>query len=876
MRFLLIVVLLSAFPIFAQKATVTGRCIDKRSKGLENVQIKVTADTNLIVYTNSLGIFEFSVNFNQQISLEMLVNDLTETKQIDVKNQTIIRVGDVKFGFIQEDEVKIQGVRTEPFEIPKLPYYDAQKLPLGSVERSLVYMTAASSNNELTSNYNVRGGSYDENLVYVNGFNIYRPFLTRSGQQEGMSFINSALVKSVRFSAGGFDSQYGDKLSSVLDIEYKTPEKLKGSAMASLMGVETHFEHNPTSRFDYLIGARYRSNGYLLNSLPAKGAYNPVFWDAQFLTNYAITENIKWSVIGHFSSNNYRFAPESQETDFGTANEAYSFKIYFDGQEQTRFQTMMGGTSLKIKANKKTQLDFYATVFNTNEREYFDIQGQYYINELEMDPSKENYGDSIAVLGIGTFLNHARNKLNATILNVYHNGQYVLKSKFKDAQRVHFTSQTFNWGVNFQHDDFYDVLSEWKMIDSAGYSVPQGTSNQVELFETIKGKLTLQSNRLTGFVQMNSSWLNTKRDFPVELDKKVKEKGKKVLKTYRDTIVESSSRFALSYGTRAGYTTINQEVYITPRASISYFPRLYMVNHGRIKRRDMGIRLASGLYYQPPFYREFRTFDGQLNLNVKSQKSFHVVAGTDVYFNMWNREVPFKFTAEAYYKYLWDVNPYEIDNVRTRYYANNDAIAYAYGIDMNINGQFVNGIESFFKLGILSTKENILNDSYKEFYNQAGEKIIFGYSEDQVVVDSAIIYPGYIPRPTDQFINVGALVQDRMPGFESFSVQMGLQFGSRLPYGPPDFQRYKDTLRMKSYFRVDIGMSYDFLYKKKEVKNFITRNFTDAVVSFEVFNLLGINNVLSKQWIQDVEGKYYSIPNYLTQRRFNLKLILRF
>lgn len=876
MRLLLIAVLLMSFPSLAQKATVTGRCIDKRSKGLENVQIKVSADTNFVVYSNTSGIFEFTVNLNQQISLEMLVNDLKETKQIDIKNQAIIRIGDVKFGFIQEDEVKIQGVRTEPFEIPKLPYYDAQKLPLGSVERSLVYMTAASSNNELTSNYNVRGGSYDENLVYVNGFNIYRPFLTRSGQQEGMSFINSALVKSVRFSAGGFDSQYGDKLSSVLDIEYKTPEKLKGSAMASLMGVETHFEHNPTSRFDYLIGARYRSNGYLLNSLPAKGAYNPVFWDAQFLTNFAVTENIKWSVIGHFSSNNYRFAPESQETDFGTANEAYSFKIYFDGQEQTRFQTMMGGTSLKIKANKKTQLDFYATVFNTNEREYFDIQGQYYINELEMDPSKENYGDSIAVLGIGTFLNHARNKLNATILNVYHNGQYVLKSKFKDAQRVHFTSQTFNWGVNFQHDDFYDVLSEWKMIDSAGYSVPQGTSNQVELFETIKGKLTLQSNRLTGFVQMNSSWLNTKRDFPVELDKKVKEKGKKVLKTYRDTIVESSSRFALSYGTRAGYTTINQEVYITPRASISYFPRLYMVNHGRIKRRDMGIRLASGLYYQPPFYREFRTFDGQLNLNVKSQKSFHVVAGTDVYFNMWNREVPFKFTAEAYYKYLWDVNPYEIDNVRTRYYANNDAIAYAYGIDMNINGQFVNGIESFFKLGILSTKENILNDSYKEFYNQAGEKIIFGYSEDQVVVDSAIIYPGYIPRPTDQFINVGALVQDRMPGFESFSVQMGLQFGSRLPYGPPDFQRYKDTLRMKSYFRVDIGMSYDFLYKKKEVKNFITRNFTDAVVSFEVFNLLGINNVLSKQWIQDVEGKYYSIPNYLTQRRFNLKLILRF
>lgn len=876
MRLLLVVVLLFSFPIFAQQVTITGRCIDKRSKGLENVTVEVQADSSFKIYTNSNGIFEFSTKPNQKISLSFYINDLEEKRTLTLNNDKLIRIGDVKFGYIQEDEVKIQGVRNEPFEIPKLPYYDAQKLPLGSVERSLVYMTAASSNNELTTNYNVRGGSYDENLVYVNGFNIYRPFLTRSGQQEGMSFINSALVKSVRFSAGGFDSQYGDKLSSVLDIEYKTPEKLKGSAMASLMGVETHFEHNPTSRFDYLIGARYRSNGYLLNSLPAKGAYNPVFWDAQFLTNFAITENIKWSVIGHFSSNNYRFAPESQETDFGTANEAYSFKIYFDGQEQTRFQTMMGGTSLKIKANKKTQLDFYATVFNTNEREYFDIQGQYYINELEMDPSKENYGDSIAVLGIGTFLNHARNKLNATIYNVYHNGQYVLKSKFKDNERVHFTSQTVNWGVNFQHDDFYDVLSEWKMIDSAGYSVPQGSSNQVELYETIKGKLTLQSNRLTGFVQMNANWLTTKRDFPVSIEKQVKVKGKKELKLFKDTFVESSSRLALNYGTRAGYTTVNQEFYLTPRASISYFPRLYMVSQGKIRRREMGIRLASGLYYQPPFYREFRTFDGQLNLNVKSQKSFHVVAGTDVYFNMWNREVPFKFTAEAYYKYLWDVNPYEIDNVRTRYYANNDAVAYAYGIDMNINGQFVEGIESFFKLGILSTKEDIQNDSYKEFYNAAGEKIIFGYSEDQVVVDSATIYPGYIPRPTDQFINVGALVQDRMPGFESFSVQMGLQFGSRLPYGPPDFQRYKDTLRMKSYFRVDIGMSYDFLYKKKEKKNFITRNFTDAIVSFEVFNLLGINNVLSKQWIQDIEGKYYSIPNYLTQRRFNLKLILRF
>lgn len=876
MRLLLLFVLLISFQTFSQEVKVLGRCVDKRGKGLEMVVIKIKSDTLRTIYTSQAGLFDFVAKVNDTLFISFKKNEYEENRIVIVEDKKIQRMTDVKFPYIDLEEVTVKGIVVDPFEIPKLPYFDLQKLPMASVERALVYTTAATSNNELTTNYNVRGGSYDENLVYVNGFAVYRPFLTRSGQQEGMSFINSALVQSIRFSAGGFDAQYGDKLSSVLDIEYKTPTKFKGSAMASLLGVETHVEANPSTRFNYLVGARYRSNGYLLNAMPTKGAYNPVFWDAQFLTNYALTENITWSVIGHFSSNNFRFSPQTQETDFGTANEAYSFKIYFDGKEQTRFQTMMGGTSVKWKVNKKTKLDFYATVFNTNEREYFDIQGQYYINELETDPSKEDYGDSIAVLGIGTFLNHARNKLNATILNVYHNGQYSMKSGFKDDERKKFRSHVLNWGVNFQHDDFYDVLSEWKMIDSAGYSLPQGSDDKVELFETIKGKLNLQSNRFTGFVQTNSIWSHTKRDYVVTLSKKYKVGRKKELKTVTDTIRESNSKWALNVGTRGGYTTANNEAYFTPRVSVVYYPRVYMLNKGKITRRDMSVRLASGLYYQPPFYREFRTFDGKLNLNVKSQKSFHVVAGTDVYFNMWNREVPFKFTAEAYYKYLWDVNPYEIDNVRTRYYAENNAVAYAYGLDLNVHGQFVEGIESFFKVGLLSTKEDILNDSYKEYYNAAGEKIIFGYSEDQVVVDSATIEPGYIPRPTDQWMNFGALVQDRMPGFESFSVQMGMQFGSRLPYGPPDFMRYKDTLRMKSYFRVDVGMSYDFMYKKKEKKTFWNKNFTDAVISFEVFNLLGVNNVLSKQWVQDVEGKYYSIPNYLTQRRFNLKLIVRF
>jgi len=854
-----------------------GRCVGLKGVPLEAVEIVCPSCSPARTYSESDGTYEFYAQKNDTVVLTYQIAEFEEIRSYIIDERKYYRIPDVKFNYQLEDSIIVRTKHNPtPFELPTVPFSDIQNLPLGSVERYITYTQVANSNNELSSNYTVRGGNYDENLVYVNGFLIYRPFLTRSGQQEGMSFINSALVQSIRFSGGGFDSQYGDKLSSVLDIDYKTPQRLKASAMASLLGVEAHVEQSPSARFNYLVGARYRANGYLLNSLPTKGTYNPVFWDAQFLTNYSLTENLTWSVIGHFSSNDYSFAPQTSETDFGTANEAYSFKIYFDGQEQTRFQTMMGGTSLKWNVNKNTKLDFYATVFNTNEKEYYDIQGQYFINELETDPSKEEYGDSIAVLGIGTFLNHGRNKLNATIINIYENGQHILASGYTDDSHNKFRSHTLNWGISYQHDVFDDVLSEWKMIDSAGYSLPQTQDDQVNLYETIKGKLNLQTDRFTSFAQMSSIWSKVKKDFIVTIDQKKKIDGKKELVNYTDTIRESASRWALNVGTRGGYTTINQEAYLTPRASIVYYPRMYLVNKGKIVRRDINFKLASGFYYQPPFYREFRTYNGQLNLDVKSQKSMHVVAGTEVFFNMWDREMPFKFNAELYYKYLWDVNPYEIENVRTRYYAENNAVAYAYGLDLNIHGEFVEGIQSSFKMGFMSTKEDILNDFYKEYYNASGEKIIFGHSDDQVVVDSATIYPGYVPRPTDQLMYFGALVQDRMPGFESFSVQMGMQFGTPLPYGPPDFTKYKDTLRMKSYFRVDIGMSYDFLYKKKEEKNFFNKHFTDAILSFEVFNLLGINNVLSKQWIQDTQGIYYSIPNYLTQRRFNLKMILRF
>lgn len=876
-RLLVILFFLPAF-LNAQTVEISGVCKDRRGVAVEFVEV-VIPDQNLKVYSDNSGLFSIKAQSSDTIDLyfRLQVQNLREQRKIVPDGRTKIDLGEIKFDFQQVNQVEVEGVKEDPFEISKLPPLDPAILPQTTFERTLIYSTPARSNNELTANYNVQGGSYDENLIYVNGFNIYRPFLTRSGQQEGMSFINTALVESIQFSAGGFNAEYGDKLSSVLDITYKTPDSLNGSIMASMLGVESHIAHKVNARFGYLVGARYRSNGYFLNSLPTKGSYNPVFYDAQILTKYAINERWNWSVIGHYSSNNYRFIPQTQETDFGTANEAYSFTIYFEGQEQTRFRTMTGGTSLNwISKDEKTKLGWYATVFNTDEREYFDILGQYFINELETDPSKEEYGDSIAVLGIGSFLNHARNRLNATIVNVYHRGERELGRTYSE-DRTRSSLHNLKWGVNFQRDMFTDVLSEWRMIDSAGYSVPQEPADKIELFQVIKGDLDLKAQRYTGFLQLNSTWNRIERNRYVEVYKAYRDStGRRAKQLYSDTIYESPSKWAMSAGVRGGYTTANGEPFVTPRFTVKYYPRAYLVQGGKVKRREVNYRFSTGLYYQPPFYREYRTLQGALNMNVKAQKSYHAVLASDYYFSMWDREAPFKVTAQAFYKYMWDVNPYEVESVRTRYFANNDATAYAYGLDVILNGEFIEGIQSFFKIGLLSTKEDIKTDYYDEYYNTDGEKIIFGYSENQTVKDTVRVYPGYIPRPTDQLLTVSALVQDRMPTFESFSVQMGLYYGSSLPYGPPDYNRYKDTLRMKSYFRVDIGFSYDFFYKEPKRENFWNRNFSDAILSFEVFNLLGINNVLSKQWVQDVEGKYYSIPNYLTQRRFNLKFILRF
>ncbi len=875
---LLLLLICISSQAFNQEATVHGKVVDKTNKGFPDIRVSLASDPNCKTSTNLDGKYNLEVPPGKN-TLVISYDDKQESIAFSADPGERLRLPKVKLEIQYFTEVSITRQRRKG-EIDDLPAIEIEQIPgpQSSVENYLTLTTAAVSNNELTNNYNVRGGSYDENLVYVNGFQIYRPFLTRTGQQEGMSFINPALVENIAFSAGGFAAEYGDRLSSVLDIQYRKPDDFRGSFNASLLGTSIHVEDAVTPRFDYMVAGRYRDQSYVLNALPVKGAYRPRFYDFQFLTNYAITENLTWSILGHFSSNDYRFAPQTQETRFGTVNQALSFRVFFEGEELTRFRTITGATSLKWDLNKRTNLALYAKVFNTDERETFDILGQYFINEIETDPAKEEFGDSIGTLGVGSFLDHARNRLQATIYSLRHTGSYQFMDIAKDGLGYD-KKGILKWGVSAQYEDFYDVMSEWNYVDSAGYSLPQAPENSIELFEVIKAKNTLETFRTRGFLQYSQKFNFFKKDYPIAITRKIVDStGNKKKITYRDTVDRSRSQLSFNAGVRSGYTRFNDEFYVTPRAILSYFPRQYYRNaQGETKKRFMRMHISSGLYYQPPFYRELRGFDGSLNTSTRSQKSFHLVTGIDYAFEMWDRNTPFKLTGEAFYKYMWDVNPYQIDNVRTRYYANNNAVGHAYGLDFNLHGEFIEGTQSFFKMGLLRSIEDLKDDDYYTYFNSDGEEIIPGYTFNNEIADSSLNTPGYIPKPTDQWFTFAILFQDRMPSIEQFTAQLGFNYGSRLPYGPPDRNRYKDTLRQKAYFRVDVGFGYDFLYNQpqKEDRKKWLRPFSDVRLNFEIFNLLGIDNVLSQQWVQDTQGRFFAIPNYLTQRRFNLKLILR-
>lgn len=811
----------------AQTATVYGKVADIQKQAIPNSSVIIKGTTQG-KQCDDKGYYEISIPANQKITLvySHVGNNPTE-ETFNLKEGERINFSPV----LKETEnnlieVKIEDKETRKSTMTRLDPKLINVIPssTGGIEAIIKTLPGVVSNNDLSSQYSVRGGNYDENLVYVNDIEIFRPFLVRSGQQEGLSFINGDMVSSILFSAGGFDARYGDKMSSVLDVKYRKPKSFGGSAAIGTLGGSVQLEGvSKNQKWTFLTGLRQKQNAYLLKSLDVKGNYKPSFTDFQAFVTYEPNKKWEFNFLGNYARNKYLIVPENQQTDVGTVNQALRFTVYFEGQESDIFQNGMSAFSTIYKPNDHLRLKFISSAYRSQESENYDILGQYRLDELENDFGKDDFGKVKFNRGIGSFLNHARNELNATIYNGEHKGFYEKGNNY------------LQWGIRYQNEFISDELKEWKYVDSAGYAIPQYPSNTVNMFESYRASNILSSNRVSGFVQNTFNF-------------------------------SDSSIYKLSAGARFNYWDLNNQLVVSPRATLSIQPKW---------KRDFVFRFSSGLYYQPPFYRELRNLNGNLNKNIKAQQSIHFVAAMDYNLTIWNR--PFKLISEVYYKHLNNLIPYQIDNVRIRYFAENSAVGYAKGIDIKLNGEFVKGIESWASLSVMKTQEDIKNDYYYDYYNAAGEKIYVGYNFDQVKKDSILNKPGYIPRPTDQRVSFSMFFQDYIPRFPSYKMSLNLLFGSGLPFGPPDYNRYKQTLRYPFYRRVDLGMSKQLLSEGHDLRpNSPFRHFKSIWLGVDIFNLLGVSNVVSYNWVKDVSNRQYGIPNYLSARLINVRLQISF
>jgi hypothetical protein len=824
--FFISVLVFISFAVSAQNtAVVFGKITDTDGAPVESVTISILGSPQAPVYSSEKGLFEYTVPANTDIVLvfsSINYNQFQEKMNLKTGERKELNHAMVFKNNIGVVEITGDGRYQE---ITRIDPVNITHIPTASEDFNAILFTlpGVSSRNELSSSYSVRGGNFDENLVYVNGIEIYRPFLTRSGQQEGLSFINPDMVSSVIFSAGGFEAKYGDKMSSVLDVQYRQPRKFAGTATGSLLGSNLHLEgSSPNYRFTWTVGARYKTNKYLLSKTDTKAEYKPLFSDVQAYTTYDLNPNWQLDFLGNYASNRYQVVPQSRETDFGTFNEALRFKVYFDGQELDRFATMLGALSANYRSDdEKATLKFIGSTFKSKESEAFDIQGQYFIDELQTDFGKSNFGDVIGNKGVGTYLNHARTNLDATVYSAEHKGTYSFNHNLMTL-----------WGVKYSHEEISDKLSEWKYVDSAGFSMPITNPQEIILQDVIKQKINIASDRVSGYLQTNLS------------------------KEFKDT-----SFLSATIGVRASYWTLNKQPLVGPRATFGYKPHW---------KKDFLFKFSTGYYYQPPFYRELRDNEGNINYNLKAQTSIHFVLSSDYNFTSWRR--PFKFIAEAYYKYLDNLIPYDIDNVRIRYYAKNMAKGYARGIDLKVNGEFIKGLESWASLSFSSTKEDLKGDFYYKYVNDTNK-----VTNVVTKVDSTRIEPGYIPRPTDQLVTFAIFFQDQIPNHPDFKVHLNLLYGSGIPFGPPGSPKYLQVHRMSPYRRVDVGFSYQPLKENREIKPKSPTRFLKSVwISLEVFNLLGVNNTVSYLWVEDVSNRQWAIPNYLTSRQLNLRLIAKF
>lgn len=805
--------LLLAAPALAQQAILTGTVRDEQGKGLELVNVSLEGSATA-TSTDPQGKYRLELPAGSNITIvftylssEPVRRHLNlqpgETRSLDLvlKNRTIVIEEVVK----KDDRSRYEAgsVYIDPAKAGVIPS------PTGGIEA--IIKTFVGSNNELTSQYNVRGGNYDENLVYVNDFEIYRPFLTRSGQQEGLSFVNPDLVSGVNFSLGGFQARYGDKMSSVLDVTYKRPKQFGGSVQASLLGASLHLEGaSRNEKLTYLFGARQKSNQYLLQSQPTKGVYNPSFTDIQALVTYRISKKWEVELIGNYARNRFNFIPEEQTSSFGVINKAYQLRVFYDGSEIDQFDSRFGGISTTFRPNSRLKLKLLASGFQTDERETYDILGEYLLGELETDLGKSNFGQIKTYLGTGLIHNYARNYLEVNVGTLAHRGSY-------DAGKHY-----IYWGLDGTMTSISDKLYEWERRDSAGFTQPYNP-DLLEMKRFYRSTADFDYARYSGFIQDNFRF-------------------------------NDSLDLTISAGVRFNYSTLNNEFLVSPRVQAAYKPEW---------KRDVVFKVAGGMYVQPPFYREMRDLDGNVNKDLKAQKSFHITAGSDYNFKWGDR--PLKFTTEVYYKNLWDVVPYEYDNVRIRYFGENSAKGYAYGGELRLYGDLVKDAPSWVSIGVMKTAEDLDND-----------KIVY---RDGAGNDSATTYPGYIPRPSDQRFMLGMYFQDYLPRNKNFRMHLNFMYSTGLPFGPPDKKRYADTLRIPDYKRVDIGFSALLLdgMKKDRPSHSFFRNIESIWASLEIFNLLGIQNTLSYSWIQDqTTNKTFAVPNRLTARLLNVKLIVRF
>ena len=800
---------------FAQNATIKGIILDENNQPIEKVNIK-TGDTG--TETNSNGFFILSIPANQDIIIEF--THLSHKKIVstfNLKNGEEYEFNPVMSNSVEQISAvivtgnrkkEVEGIITiKPAVIRKIPGANA------GVENLLLTLPGVSNNNELSTQYSVRGGNYDENLVYINGIEVYRPFLVRSGQQEGLSFVNTDLVQNVDFSAGGFQAKYGDKLSSVLDITYKNPYEFQVNTDLSLLGGSLSIENiSKDSKFTGIIGLRYRDNSLLVNAKETETNFRPTFADAQGYFTYKFNNKFHLSFLGSASINKYDFEPQTRQTNFGTLSDPVALLVFYDGQEKDRYQTLFGAFKGSYFANDDLTLHLIASTYHTTEEEYFDILAQYRLGEVNSNIGDENLGEVEFSQGIGSQLNHGRNDLDALITNIEHKGDFKINDN------------RFEWSVKYTNEDIRDRLVEWEVIDSAGFSVrpPRTAPNEqpyepfvgpLEPFQNVRATNNTQINRLQAYAQWSK----------------------------RGTLGESDVWY--NAGVRAHNWSVsgddiassNQTVF-SPRAQFAIKPNW---------KKDMLFRVAGGLYYQPPFYRELRDRDGMVQPNVKAQKSFHLVLGNDYSFKMWDR--PFKLTSEIYYKNLSDVNAYTLENVRIRYRANNDAKAYAYGLDMRLNGEFVPGTESWFSFGYLKTEENINNR-------------------------------GYISRPTDQRLKFAALFQDYVPNMPNLKMYLNLVFNTGLPGGSPSYaDPYEFQNRLPSYKRADFGLQYVLVDSKKQFSRGWKKPFKELSFGFEIFNVFDVQNSITNTWVRDVSTKrQIAIPNFLTPRVFNVRTTMKF